>query len=244
MIIFGSSEYANRTVGLLGVQRLVFEKFVNAKIDNSKTLEAFSLTWRLLLLAALVGCAASQAAQEIQQGRRALLIGKPDAAVQHFEKAAALDSKNSSSPLQESAWKYVGRAYYEAGKYSLARQAFERALAGNQNDDIARLYLGLIGAREQPNETSAREVQAGLQGVYDRIEYIKRFTFAGEFWDPSGRLSTELLESIKALSAPQVSWSNVIPRVEGLMQKIENEIDQAQRDEVTRYRGGSDGGDM
>jgi len=28
------------------------------------------------------------------------------------------------------------------------------------------------------------------------------------------------------------------------MLKIENEIDQAQRDEVTRYRGGFDGGDM
>ena len=83
-----------------------------------------------------------------------------------------------------------------------------------------------------------------MQGVYDRIEYIKRFTFAGEFWDPSGQLSTELLESIKAVSAAQVSWSNVIPRVEGLMLKIENEIDQARRDEVTRYRGGSDGGDM
>ena len=83
-----------------------------------------------------------------------------------------------------------------------------------------------------------------MQGVYDRIEYIKRFTFAGEFWDPSGQLSTELLESIKAVSAAHVSWSNVIPRVEGLIQKIENEIDQARRDEVTRYRGGSDGGDM
>jgi len=52
MIIFCSSEYANKTVGLLGVQRFVFEKFVDAKIDNSKTLETFSLIWRLLLLAA------------------------------------------------------------------------------------------------------------------------------------------------------------------------------------------------
>jgi tetratricopeptide (TPR) repeat protein len=244
MIIFCSSEYANTTVGSLGVQRLVFEKFVNAKIDNSKTLEAFSLTWRSLLLAALVSCAASQAAHEIQQGRRELLIGKPDAAVQHFEKAAALDSKNSSSPLQESAWTYVGRAYYEAGKYSLARQAFDRALAQNQDDDIARLYLGLIGAHEKQDQSSDKQIQAGLQGVYDRIDYIRRFTFVGEFWDPSNQLTAELQELIKAVSAAQVSWSNVIPRVERLVLKIENEVDQAQRDEVTRYRGGSDGGDM
>lgn len=231
-------------VGSVGVQRLVFEKFVNAKIDNSKTLETFSLTWRLLLLAALVGCAASQAAQEIQQGRRALLTGSPEIAVQYFQRAAALDSKNLGSALGESAWTYVGRAYYEAGSYASARQALDRALGQNQDDDIARLYLGLIGAREKQDQSSHKQIQAGLQGIYDRIDYIKRFTFAGEFWDPSNQLTAELQELIKALSAAQVSWSNVIPRVERLMQKIENEIDLAQRDEVTRYRGGSDGGDM
>ncbi|HLN82317.1 MAG TPA: tetratricopeptide repeat protein [Candidatus Binatia bacterium] len=231
-------------MGSVGVQRFGFEKFVNAKIDNSKTLETFSLIWRLLLLAALVGCAASQAAHEIQEGRRALLTGSPEIAVQYFERAAALDSKNAGSPLGESAWTYVGRAYYEAGKYSLARQAFDRALAQNQDDDIARLYLGLIGAHEKQDQSSHKQIQAGLQGVYDRIDYIKRFTFVGEFWDPSNQLTAELQELIKAVSAAQVSWSNVIPRVERLVLKIENEVDQAQRDEVTRYRGGSDGGDM
>jgi tetratricopeptide (TPR) repeat protein len=219
MIIFCSSEYANRTVGSVGVQRFGFEKFVNAKIDNSKTLETFSLIWRLLLLAALVGCAASQAAHEIQEGRRALLTGSPEIAVQYFERAAALDSKNAGSPLGESAWTYVGRAYYEAGKYSLARQAFDRALAQNQDDDIARLYLGLIGAHEKQDQSSDKQIQAGLQGVYDRIDYIRRFTFVGEFWDPSNQLTAELQELIKAVSAAQVSWSNVIPRVERLVLK-------------------------
>ena len=244
MIIFCSSEYANRTVGLLGVQWFVFEKFVNAKIHNSKTLETFSLIWRLLLLAALLGCAASQAAHEIQAGRRALLTGSPETAVQYFERAAALDSKNAGSPLGESAWTYIGRAYYGAMKYLLARQALDRALAQNQDDDVARVYIGLVGTRERPNEADRKQLQAGLQGVYDRIDYIKRFTFAGEFWDPSNRLTAELLELIKAVSAAQVNWNDVIPRVEEVMLKIEKEIDQAQRDEVTRYRGGSDGGDM
>jgi len=138
----------------------------------------------------------------------------------------------------------MGRAYYEAMKYSLARQALDRALAQNQDDDVARVYIGLIGARERSNEADRKQLQAGLQGVYDRIEYIKRFTFAGEFWDPSNRLTAELLELIKALSVAQVNWNDVIPRVEEVMLKIENEIDQAERDEVTRYRGGSDGGDM
>lgn len=104
---------------------------------------------RLLLLLPLVGCAASQATLEIQEGRRALLTASPEIAVQHVERAAALDSKNPGSPLGESAWTYMGRAYYEAMKYSLARQALDRALAQNQDDDVARVYIGLIGARER-----------------------------------------------------------------------------------------------
>ena len=207
-------------------------------------LKQFWLIGRLLLLLPLIGCVASQATQEIQQGRRALLIGNPEVAVQHFERAAAFDSKRASSPLGESAWTYLGRAYYDARSYSSARQAFDRALIQNQDDDIARLYLSLIGAHERQDTPSHKQVQAGLQGVYDRIDYIKRFTFAGEFWDPSNQLTAELVDLIKAVSAPQVNWNNVIPRVEELMLKIENEVDQAQRDEATRYRGGSDGGDM
>lgn len=213
-------------------------------MDGRRTFTRFFLIWRLLLFVPLVGCVAAQATREIQEGRRALLTGNAEAAVQHFEKATVLDSPNSGSPLHESAWTYLGRAYYDARSYLLARQAFDRALIQNQDDDIARLYFGLIGAREKPDASSHKQVQAGLQGVYDRIDYIKRFTFAGEFWDPSNQLSAELLDLIKVLSAPQVSWNNVIPRVEELMLKIENEVDQAQRDEATRYRGGSDGGDM
>ena len=208
-------------------------------MDKSRSITQTALICGLLLLASVYGCAGSQAAQQIQEGRRALLTGSPEIAVQHFEQAAALDSKNSGSPLQESAWTYLGRAYYGAMKYSLARQALDRALAQNKDDDIARLYVGLIGAREQMNESSRKQIQAGLQGVYDRIEYIKRFTFAGEFWDPSGQLSAELLALIKTVSAPQMDWSSAIPRIEQLGLKIENEVDQAQRDELNRYRGGA-----
>jgi len=198
-----------------------------------------------LLLASVYGCAASQAAQQIQEGRRALLTGKPEIAVQHFEQAAALNVKAGASPLQESVWTYLGRAYYGTTKYSLARQALDRALAQNQDDDVARLYLGLIGAREQTNEISRTQIQAGLQGIYDRIEYIRRFTFAGEFWDPSGQLSAELLALVKTVAAPQVDWRSAIPRIEQLGLSLENEVDRAHRDELNRYQGGSPaGGDM
>ena len=198
-----------------------------------------------LMLAWVHGCAGSQAAHQIQQGRLALLTGKPDIAVQHFEKAVALDNRNSGSPLEESTWTYLGSAYYATKNYPLARQAFEKALAQNKEDDIARLYLGLVGARDGMNDSSRQDIQSGLQGIYNRIEYIKSFAYAGEFWDPSGRLSTETLALIKSVAAPQVDSKIVIPRIEQLTLAIENEIDQVQRDELNRYRGGgSGGGDM
>jgi tetratricopeptide (TPR) repeat protein len=203
------------------------------------------LIYGLLLLASVYGCAGSQAAHQIREGRRALLNGQPEIAVRHFEQAAALDSKHSVSPLQESVWTYVGRAYYGAMNYPLARQALDRALSQNQDDHMARLYLGLIGAREQANESSRKQIQAGLQGIYDRIQYIKYYTFAGEFWDPSGQLGTELLALIKTVSAPQVDWGSLIPRIEQAGLRIENEIERAQREDSNRYSsGGSGGGDM
>jgi len=213
-------------------------------MGDSRIFTTFFLICRLLVFAPLLGCVATQATREIQEGRRALLGGNAEAAVQHFEKATGLDSPNHGSRLHESAWTYLGRAYYDARSYLSARQALDRAVAQNQDDDVARVYLGLVGVRDRPNEADRKQLHAGLEGVYDRIDYIKRFTFAGEFWDPSNQLTAELVDLIKAVSAPQVNWNNVIPRVEELMLKIEYEVDQAQRDEATRYRGGSDGGDM
>ena len=152
MITFPSSEYAKSSRGwqlrcAVDQRRTGLEAsdVSQAEMDTSGILKRFSLIGRLLLLLPLIGCAASQATQEIQEGRRALLTGNPEIAVQHFERAAALDSKNAGSPLGESAWTYVGRAYYGAMKYSLAREALDRALAQNQDDDVARVYIGLIG---------------------------------------------------------------------------------------------------
>lgn len=197
-----------------------------------------------LLLVSLCGCAGSQAGFQIEQGRRALLTGKPEIALQHFEQAAAFDKK-IDSPLQEGAWTYVGRAYYASNQFPPARQALDRALAQDQDDDMARLYLGLVDAREQKYESARPQIHAGLQGVYNRIQYIKQFTFAGEYWDPAGRLSAELPALIEMVSAPPVNWSAVIPRIERLGLDVETEVEQVQRDEANRYRsGGSGGGDM
>jgi len=222
---------------------LIYFRSIGAQ--RSGTIKQTVLISGLLFVLSVCGCAASQAAHQIQEGRLALITGKPEIAAQHFERAVALDSKSSDSLLQESAWTYLGRAYYGSKNYSLARQALDRALAQNNDEDMARLYLGLIGVRGEVNEISRQQVQAGLQGVYNRVDYIKRFTASGQFWDRSGQLSAELKELIKEVSAQDVEWNSVIPRIEQSCLKIEDEFDQARRDVLYRYRGGdSSGGEM
>ncbi len=214
-------------------------------IDGPYSMRLILLISAGLIVASLNGCAASQAIQQIQAGRLALLTGNPALAVKHFEQAAAIDGKTSGWPLQESAWTYVGRAYYEIKEYSLARQALNRALGQNQNDDVARLYLGLVGAREQTNDNSRKLIHAGLQGIFERVEYVKYYTPMGEFWDPTGQLRVEIQAALKAFSGAAVEWANALSRVERLTLNLENETDNARRDESFQRRGGGSGsGDM
>ncbi len=214
-------------------------------IDGAYSMKPILLISAGLLVASLNGCAGSQAIQQIQAGRLALLSGNPAVALKHFEQAAAIDGNISGSPLRESAWTYVGRAYYEIKEYSPARQALNRALGQNQNDDVARLYLGLVGAREQTSDSNRKLIHAALQGIFERVEYIKYYTPMGEFWDPSGQLRVEFLAAIKTFSEPAVEWANALSRVESLTLNLENEIDGARRDESFQRRGGgSGGGDM
>ncbi|HEX9453510.1 MAG TPA: hypothetical protein VGA27_04100, partial [Candidatus Binatia bacterium] len=166
-------------------------------------------------------------------------------ALKHFEQAAALDAAHRSPPLQESAWTYVGRARYEIKEYPLARQAFERALGLNRNDSVAGLYLGLVSARAESNEASRRQIHEGLQAVESQLEYIKRYTPMGEFWDPSGGVGAEITASIKTFATAPNNWDDAIAEVERLALDLEKEIDASRSDESYQRRsGGSGSGDM
>jgi tetratricopeptide (TPR) repeat protein len=208
-------------------------------------LRATTLIGGWMLTALLSGCAGSQASHEISVGRIALVTGNPAQALKHFEQAAALDAVHRSPPLQESAWTYVGRARYEIKEYPLARQAFERALGLNRNDAVAGLYLGLVSARAESNDASRRQIQEGLQALESQLEYIKRYTPMGEFWDPSGRLSGEITASIKTFATVPNNWRDAITEAERLGLDLEKEIDASRSDESYQRRsGGSGSGDM
>src|SRR6185503_20830738 len=175
----------------------------------------------LSLLLFTVGCATFQANTELLKGRTALLRGKPLEAIPHLEQATMLDGTIRYSTLLESAWTYLGRAYYEAKKYPQARHALERAIAANEDDGFARLYLGLTLARQDDHDAGRKEALLGLKILNDALEFIVYNTADGVYWDPSGNLRKELSSAQRDVTAANPSLGRLLERLEALGTAVE-----------------------
>jgi tetratricopeptide (TPR) repeat protein len=121
----------------------------------------------------LTGCASFQTAGDVQSGRQALLIRQPEQALPYFQRAAARDPNYifQSGLYREGIWTYVGRTQYTLGQYPAARESLERALSQYKDDYLAQLYLGLTMVRTG-DERGVKEIEAGLKGLHDWLEYI------------------------------------------------------------------------
>ena len=127
---------------------------------------AFSIL--LVLCALLSACTTMQAGSAFSSGRRALFAGDDEAALGFFQTAAEGDPNfvfaTGSSPRQ-SIWSYVGRAEYLTDRFPQARQSLERALSGDREENIARLYLGLTSIEEGDRQRGLKEIESGMRGI-------------------------------------------------------------------------------
>lgn len=129
----------------------------------------FLVSW--LAIAACAGSGSSFLA-----GRQALLRGEPDNAANYFNAIAQSDPSYvvTSAPPRKSIWTYLGRAYYNAGRYAEAKVALDKSLTYLKDDDVARLYLGLTVLRGDTaappaNAMTLQEVSYALrEGVAPR----------------------------------------------------------------------------
>lgn len=179
------------------------------------------------------GCAGLSVGQDVLAGRNALQSGRSDDAVGYLARAAAKDPNYSlTSPFSEGILTILGRAYYESGRDAEARATLEKALARDKEDHLARLYLGLTLMRTGERERGAQEIQSGLRGVYDRLEYIAADSYSGIFWDPNRILRND----IKATLAQKTDSPEVIASAHYIGTLVDREIDLARRDEINlRY---------
>ena len=182
----------------------------------------------------LSGCAGFQVGTNVEAGRKAFLIGNNEAAFGYFQRAAELDPTYVYGvALRQNIWSYVGRSAYSTGNFSQARNSLEKSLSINKEEDMARLYLGLTLARSGDRQQGAKEIQGGMKGLYDQLEYITqayRYSY-GQYWDTRGEIRSAIQRDLAMIDGKDVDWQKLISNSEWLGRKVEEEIDLARRDE-------------
>ena len=199
----------------------------------------------LSLVLVMVGCASFQIGGEFQSGRTALLTGNNEAALAYFQSTAQKDPTYSyGTAYRQGVWSYLGRVEYAIGRLPQAQQTLEKALAANRQEDVARLYLGLTLARSGDRQRGLKEIEGGMRGIHDWIEWVTqthRFSF-GQFWDPRREIRQAIQTDLAMISGREFDWQRLIADGEWLGKQMEEEIDRARQDETRQHSRENDGG--
>ena len=195
-----------------------------------------SLPVSLLCGIILTGCASFQVAGDIQRGRKQLIQGNPKAALSYFQRAAKIqpDYLLNFSILNEGVWTYVGRAYYDSENFSEARQALEKARTRHDQDQLAKIYLGLVLGRSGDQKRGLMELEAGMKGLRDWLNYVHYNRRGGGVWDPTMEIRSELDRNLTMIGSGKVDWEALTASGEWIGQKIEIEVDRTKIDAYRR----------
>jgi tetratricopeptide (TPR) repeat protein len=194
-------------------------------------------------LVAVSGCVTAQG--YVEAGRRDLLFGDPNRAVVNFQQATEIaPDRLHFSVLPEGSWTYLGRADYATGRLPEARQALERGASLSKDDHLARLYLGLVRLREGDRQRGISDLESGLRGIHDWLDYVefRRTQSYGQYWDSRKQIRTKIKMELAMISKGAAS-QELIAGGEWVGKRIEQEIDEARRDELDdRTRDGDSRG--
>ena len=181
----------------------------------------------LLVTVSLSACASFQSAGLITQGRQALFEGKNQAALGYFQAAAQVDPNYVyGTDLQEGTLSFLGRAQYLNGDYTRARSTLEKALAQHKDDNVARLYLGLTLARQGETQKSLQDIDAGMKGIYDFLDYqTDSLRFVAKDWDPGRDIRSAIERDRAMIASGKIDWPALIADGEWIALKIEREPD-------------------
>lgn len=198
-------------------------------------MKGIKLSLWLLSLGLLSACANARVAQDITYGRQAFLVGNYESALGYFQRAAdANPNFVYGADLRQGVLSYLGRSEYAAGRLPQARKTLERALAANKDEDIARLYLGLTLLRSGDQKSGLKEIEGGMKGIHDFLEYVtQNFRFSyGQFWDPNLHIRKAIKNDLTMIASGKVDLERLVADGEWLGKEIEEEIDRARRDEI------------
>ena len=195
-------------------------------------MRAAFLLLTVLFILSHAACKPMTAMTEVHKGRQALMAGKAELALAHFQRAADLDPKFLYfSTLPQSAITYTGRALYQLGRFSEAIQAFEQATLQFADDSMARLYLGITLVRQGHRERGVQEATAGLRGIYQWLDDIEANLPQGIYWDINREIRSEIERVLQQMTDRRLSAEQLIETAEWVGNRMEWEIDATRRDE-------------
>jgi len=178
------------------------------------------------------GCATVQDAGQIESGRQALFKGNNQAALGYFQSVAQTNPNAVyGATLRMGIFTFLRQAQYLNGDYTQARQSLQKALSMHPGDNVARLYLGLTQARLGDRQTGLKNIQAGMSGIANFLNYLNtNFAYSfGQFWDPGGQIRASIKTDLAMISSGNVDWPQLIADGERLGIRIEEEEDKARQ---------------
>lgn len=190
-----------------------------------------------LLAISISGCAGGgfQGGSDVAQGRQAMFRGDYPTALSYFQAAAQANPNYIfGAELREGVFSYLGRAQYLNGQLAPAQGTLQKAVALHKSDNLARLYLGLTEARQGDRKNATADVDNGLKGMGELLNYIIN-TFQntfGSFWDQNGSLRKDIAANRAMIASGNFDWPTLIANCERLAinyEQVEDIATQNQR---------------
>jgi tetratricopeptide (TPR) repeat protein len=83
---------------------------------------------------------------------------------------------------------------------------------------------------------AAKELASALTGFRTDLDFTIQNTTQGRFWDPGREIRTQIENALLLLSGREPDWTKIISTGESVGLKLEQEIDNARRDEIEEQR--------
>jgi tetratricopeptide (TPR) repeat protein len=133
---------------------------------------------------------------------------------------AALEYVVSRDPTYKDSLTYLGRAYYNKGRYQDAYAILQRALAINKDDEIAWLALGLTQLRLGQDE---RGIETLKGGVTLASKAMVEGYHSYQYWDNRGVIRSSLRRSAFLLTKGLEEKANIIQTTDRLLALVDDE---------------------
>jgi tetratricopeptide (TPR) repeat protein len=152
-----------------------------------------------------------------EEGKEQFLRGRGgdmDRAIEALEFVVSKDATYKNSLM------YLGRAYYRKGRFQEAHAILQRAVALNQQDEIAWIAYGLTQVR-------VGQVDKGIESLKGGITLASKVMVDGYhnylYWDTRGLIRASIRRSAYLLTRGADERDNIIQATDRLLAQVDDE---------------------